>query len=74
MHIYLQLSVTYTGRLQNGKLFDSNAGSRPFKFRLGKGEVIRGWDIGMKGMKVGGKRTLVIPANMALVINKHYLE
>jgi FK506-binding nuclear protein len=50
----------YVGRLKtNNKIFDSS--KRPFAFRLGRGEVIKGWDIGCTGMKVGGKRTLTIP-------------
>lgn len=53
-------SVMYAGRLlSNGKQFD--ASKKPFKFRLGAGEVIKGWDIGVVGMRVGGKRNLVIP-------------
>jgi FK506-binding nuclear protein len=57
------VTVNYVGRLkQNNKQFDAGQG---FKFRVGKGEVIKGWDIGLDGMKVGGKRKLVIPAHMA---------
>ena len=59
------VSVCYVGRLKNGKKFDSALGGDGFKFRLGKGEVIKGWDIGIAGMKIGGKRRLTIPANMA---------
>jgi len=59
------LSVYYAGRLkQNGKQFDSLTSGKPFTFRLGKGDVIKGWDIGMQGMKVGGKRTLTVPPAM----------
>ncbi|XP_052098186.1 46 kDa FK506-binding nuclear protein-like [Mytilus californianus] len=55
--------VYYTGKLQKtGKQFDSCNQGKPFRFRLGKGEVIKGWDIGVSGMKVGGKRKLVIPS------------
>lgn len=58
--------VYYQGKLkQNGKMFDSCLSGKPFKFRLGSGEVIKGWDIGVNGMKVGGKRSLTIPANLA---------
>ncbi|KAI0220056.1 hypothetical protein LSAT2_028414 [Lamellibrachia satsuma] len=57
--------VYYSGRVKSsGKLFDSNVGSRPFKFRLGKSEVIKGWDVGLRGMKVGGKRKLTVPPTM----------
>jgi FKBP-type peptidyl-prolyl cis-trans isomerase len=52
----------YTGTLQNGKVFDSSIGKRPFSFKLGRGEVIQGWDIGVKGMRCGGQRKLLIPA------------
>jgi FKBP-type peptidyl-prolyl cis-trans isomerase FkpA len=58
--------VQYTGTLMNGSKFDSSYdhGGEPFKFTLGKGEVIQGWDRGVVGMKVGGKRTLRIPADL----------
>ncbi|PPD68857.1 hypothetical protein GOBAR_DD34262 [Gossypium barbadense] len=59
------VSVHYIGKLQkNGKIFDSNVGRAPFKFRLGVGEVIKGWDVGVEGMRVGDKRKLVIPPAM----------
>src|SRR5690606_26806601 len=55
------VSVHYTGRLLNGKKFDSSLDrGTPFKFVLGAGQVIKGWDQGIIGMKVGGKRTLTI--------------
>lgn len=58
-----KVMVKYTGKLPNGKIFDSNNnGGKPFAFTLGKGEVIKGWDLGLQGMKVGGKRRLVIPS------------
>jgi peptidylprolyl isomerase len=58
--------VQYTGTLMNGTKFDSSYdhGSEPFKFTLGKGEVIQGWDQGVVGMKVGGKRKLRIPPDL----------
>ena len=59
------VSVYYVGRLTNGKKFDSTTQGEGFKFRLGKGEVIKGWDIGIAGMKVGGKRRITIPPAMA---------
>jgi FK506-binding nuclear protein len=58
------VKVFYTGKLENGKVFD-DSGKKPFKFRLGAGEVIRGWDIGIEGMKVGEKRRLVISPKLA---------
>ena len=60
------LSVHYKGTLLNGTMFDSsyNRGT-PFQFPLGMGRVIQGWDQGVKGMKVGGKRKLVIPPDLA---------
>ncbi len=60
------VSVNYTGWLENGTKFDSSLDrGQPFSFTLGAGQVIRGWDEGVVGMKVGGKRKLVIPANLA---------
>ncbi|CAK9806070.1 39 kDa FK506-binding nuclear protein [Anthophora quadrimaculata] len=59
------VTVYYVGRLKNGKKFDSTTQGTGFKFRLGKGEVIKGWDIGIVGMKVGGKRRITIPPAMA---------
>lgn len=62
----MRVSVHYTGRLTNGAKFDSSLDRRqPFEFVLGVGEVIKGWDEGVKGMKVGGKRKLTIPHTMA---------
>ncbi len=57
--------VNYTGRFTNGKVFDTSVGRQPFQFRLGRGEVIKGWDEGVATMHVGGKRKLVIPPNLA---------
>jgi FKBP-type peptidyl-prolyl cis-trans isomerase FkpA len=57
-----KLTVNYTGRLLTGAQFDSTAGRGPFSFTLGEGEVIKGWDEGMTGMRVGGTRQLVIPS------------
>ena len=62
----MPVRVHYTGRLADGKKFDSSVDRKePFQFNLGAGEVIRGWDEGVAGMKVGGKRKLIIPANLA---------
>ena len=56
------VSVHYTGTLVDGTKFDSSVDrGQPFSFPLGKGRVIRGWDVGVAGMKVGGKRKLIIP-------------
>ncbi|TPX36199.1 hypothetical protein SmJEL517_g01490 [Synchytrium microbalum] len=61
-----QMSVRYIGKLaSNGKVFDSNTKGEPFKFQLGKQEVIRGWDVGLQGMSVGGTRKIVIPPALA---------
>ena len=60
------VKVHYTGWLTNGKKFDSSVDAhQPFDFTIGKGDVIKGWDEGVKGMKVGGKRQLRIPPQLA---------
>ncbi len=60
------LTVNYTGWLaDSGIQFDTTAGKQPFTFILGTGQVIPGWDQGLRGMKVGGKRTLIIPPGLA---------
>ena len=61
-----KVSVQYTGWLVDGTKFDSSYDrNQPFAFTLGGGQVIKGWDQGVKGMKVGGKRRLTIPADLA---------
>ena len=59
------VSVEYTGKLRDGKVFDSSVGKDPISFIIGVSQVIPGWDQGILGMKVGGKRTLVIPPSLA---------
>lgn len=59
------LAVHYTGSLQNGTVFDSSIGRSPYVFRLGARQVIAGWDQGIPGMKVGGRRRLIIPPSLA---------
>ena len=65
------VSIHYTGWLyapssstQRGAKFDSSNDGAPFRFKLGAGSVIKGWEEGIRGMKVGGKRTLIVPAEM----------
>ena len=62
----LIVTTHYTGTLEDGTVFDSSVErAAPFSFTLGIGQVIVGWDLGIAGMKVGGKRELTIPANLA---------
>ena len=59
------VTVNYTGKFADGKVFDSSIPrGQPFPFTLGIGQVIKGWDQGVAGMKVGGKRTLIIPSSL----------
>ncbi len=61
-----RVTVHYTGWLTDGKKFDSSLDrGQPFVFVLGGGQVIKGWDQGVAGMKVGGKRKLTIPGHLA---------
>jgi len=60
------VTVHYTGTLENGTKFDSSVDrGQPYSFRIGTGVVIKGWDEGIMTMKVGGKRRLIIPGNLA---------
>ena len=63
------LTVNYTGKLQDGTVFETSVGKRPVQFVLGSGQVIPGWDQGLLGMKVGGKRLLIIPPDLAYGID-----
>ena len=63
--IGMSVSVHYTGKLEDGTVFDSSIPrGQPFTFTLGAGQVIKGWDLGVEGMKVGEKRKLVIPPHL----------
>ncbi|KAJ5168883.1 FK506-binding protein 4 [Penicillium canariense] len=59
------VAMRYIGKLEDGKVFDSNKKGKPFSFKLGKGEVIKGWDIGIAGMAPGGERRITIPSHLA---------
>jgi FKBP-type peptidyl-prolyl cis-trans isomerase FkpA len=58
------VTVHYTGSFPNGRQFDSSRGQDPLQFLLGAGEVIQGWEEGVAGMRVGGRRQLVIPPDL----------
>src|SRR5262245_9969079 len=59
------VKVNYTGRLlKNNFMFDTSVGKKPFDFQIGKGAVIKGWDQGVLGMRIGGKRKLTIPSRL----------
>lgn len=58
------VEVHYTGWLTDGTKFDSSVGGQPFSFQLGSGQVIEGWERGVAGMKVGGKRKLTVPPDL----------
>jgi FK506-binding nuclear protein len=60
-----RVTMKYVGKLQSGKIFDQTKGAASFQFRLGVGEVIKGWDVGVDGMRVGDKRRLTVPPAMA---------
>jgi peptidylprolyl isomerase len=59
----MHVTVEYTGWLLDGTKFDSSD-KQPFEFDLGAGNVIQGWDIGVRGMRVGGKRRLIVPPEL----------
>lgn len=65
------IAVHYTGKLTDGTVFDSSVGRNPITITLGAGQVIQGWDVGLQGMKVGGKRTLTIPPSMGYGAQDH---
>ena len=83
-----RVTLHYVGYLHDGTIFDTSAGGEPFQFRLGESEVIRGWDEGVRGMKIGGLRRLVVrprlaygsrgtgsvPPNTTLVFDVHLLS
>lgn len=59
-----KVGIRYIGKLKNGKVFDKNTSGKPFNFALGKGECIKGFDLGVAGMAVGGERRVIIPPKM----------
>ena len=67
-----QVGVYYSGNFVNGSQFDARTSGTPLTFTLGAGAVIRGWDEGLVGMKVGGKRQLIIPPSLGYGANDYY--
>jgi FKBP-type peptidyl-prolyl cis-trans isomerase len=66
------VGMRYVGSFANGEEFDSNPAPEPiFSFRLGAGQVIKGWDLGLVGMKVGGRRQLIIPPELGYGANDY---
>ena len=59
------VETEYTGRFLDGEIFDSSVGRRPFAFKVGLGQVIKGWDEALLDMKVGEKRALIVPPDLA---------
>jgi FKBP-type peptidyl-prolyl cis-trans isomerase FkpA len=71
VHALMEVTVQYKGRLSNGVTFDSTSvGQAPLKVPIGRGRVIKGWDEGILGMRVGGRRQLVIPPELAYGSNR----
>ncbi len=67
-----RITVNYVGRFTDGKVFDSSvARNEPFQFVLGTNQVIKGWDQGLLGMRVGGKRTIVVPPELGYGANDY---
>ncbi|CCH45938.1 Peptidyl-prolyl cis-trans isomerase [Wickerhamomyces ciferrii] len=60
-----RVGVRYIGKLQNGSTFDKNVSGKPFSLVLGRGEVIKGWEIGLQNLAVGGERRIIIPPKLA---------
>ncbi|KAG1809440.1 uncharacterized protein BJ212DRAFT_608783 [Suillus subaureus] len=59
-----KVSMRYIGKLQNGTVFDQNVKGKPFTFKLGAADVIKGWDVGVAGMQIGGEREIIVPPAM----------
>ncbi|KAG0700721.1 hypothetical protein DFH29DRAFT_930437 [Suillus ampliporus] len=59
-----KISMRYIGKLQNGTIFDQNVKGKPFTFKLGAGDVIKGWEVGVAGMQIGGEREIIVPPAM----------
>ncbi|KAF9230522.1 hypothetical protein BU15DRAFT_83524 [Melanogaster broomeanus] len=59
-----KVDMRYIGKLTDGKIFDKNTKGKPFTFTLGRGDVIKGWDVGIAGMQIGGEREVTVPPSM----------